>query len=1042
MPTFLAAVIAAAIPATTAIAFAGLTWAAVIANGALLIGGLVLSSSQRKKAKEQAREQANAAQVDRFATVVSSVMTRELVLGRVRKGGSVFFRGSTGEYKSTFLMGQALAGHLCDGIEQVYLGDQAVTLDGEGNVLDEPYNQMRKVPTSKPWPGFDLSVELDYDPVPGSVGVWIVAAPDSGNSDMPISFSLSGRTVTITEDPAVLINGPVVLYQRYETNSMVRVWWELGDPNAPADARAMELFPSLWTAAHRGIGVAKLWTEFKYNENAFPNGLPLVTVRMRGAHVYDPRTSLTVFSENPALHLRHVYQHASFGKASATAAEDARVIAAANACDTSTNYVVSGVTTTRALYTSAIVAPYGAAARDLFDDLAQAMGGLWAYAGGELYMRAGVFTASVRSFTGADFAVITRTGESERQNPISITPHRERARKVNTVDLRIWDAAQDYKMAPITPVSSPALVARDGGKALTDGEMVLPAVTFAPQAQHIAGILLRDGRDPMIVRLPFKLRAYAIEVFDTISLTRPRNGWVSKLFMVMAREWDASNGVVWLTLKETTAAIFTPDAAFLPQGYASNSALPKPWDIHPPVLSASRIYSGTNELVPQAGGGWLEVVRVTWDALLDQSIVRAGQIEIEWVRVGSSGGAIVSVEGAATEVRLIGPTGGTAILVRARSRNSVAVSDWSVQVSHPVLGKTQAPSDVMGVSAAQDRVFFNLVSDKDVVAGGGYEVRAVPGDVGQWALGTPLQQGLTSASPFFYPQPLYGIQTVMVAAVDSSGNAGVHGSSTVDFGTPDLLNIVDAYDFRAADWPGFIANGTISAGDIVADANPAVDFWAIGGEDFWVRDNAADFWGGDDYLPMTYQFTYVPPYSGGTLTLEREAVGSRITLQYRIDGGTLGDFWVGPAGDPLDFWGGTDDFWGGYEAWATWPEAVTTVAARGITWLLTVDGGPQQGGVQLGIASLSMLDAPQRFTAIAVAPGGTYCDPALGTPPREWITLETAQVTPKNEPGSTAVTGRVLSYDLALGPRIELLDATGTPTSGVAIVNIIGTSES
>ena len=69
--------------------------ATAVATAAMLAGGLAYSASQKRKAERLARAQYNAAQVDRLANVVTTVAPRELVLGRVRKGGPVFFRAST-----------------------------------------------------------------------------------------------------------------------------------------------------------------------------------------------------------------------------------------------------------------------------------------------------------------------------------------------------------------------------------------------------------------------------------------------------------------------------------------------------------------------------------------------------------------------------------------------------------------------------------------------------------------------------------------------------------------------------------------------------------------------------------------------------------------------------------------------------------------------------------------------------------------------------------------------------------------------------------
>jgi hypothetical protein len=109
--------------------------------------------------------------------------------------------------------------------------------------------------------------------------------------------------------------------------------------------------------------------------------------------------------------------------------------------------VVDGATQTRALFRAGSVIPYGTPAASALSDLTQAMAGMWAFAGGELFIRAGVYTAPVMTFGDADLAVVQRTNDQEQQESISISVHRERAQKFNVVNVRLWDAQQGYKEA-------------------------------------------------------------------------------------------------------------------------------------------------------------------------------------------------------------------------------------------------------------------------------------------------------------------------------------------------------------------------------------------------------------------------------------------------------------------------------------------------------------------------------------------------------------------------------------------------------------------
>jgi hypothetical protein len=728
-----------------AIGAAVMFYAAEIATVAILAGGLAYSQSQKSKAERAARAAFNAAQVDRLVNVSSSIASRELVMGRVRKGGAIFFKGSVGANNSKFVMCIALAAHEIDAVETIYLNDVPVTLDGSGYVQEEPYRIARLESAQESFAG--SSIVLAH--VPEAASVVVTRQTNTGSTEPGaqydseiIAHTLAGSTVTIGDSL-----GGIVSYQYTAATSKVKIRSYLGTSTQTADATLISLFPTLWTSAHRARGVAYLICEFDYDETAFPSGLPNVSAVIRGAKLYDPRTATTVWSENPALMVRHVLTHPQFGKrTSMTAAEDARITAAANACDASTVYTVDGVAqTARALYTAAIVLPFGGPARDALDDLAQAMGGQWAYSGGEFHLRAGGYTASVLTLTDADLAVVQRDQDgSENQSPVNITTHRARDQMFNVVTATIWDAAQDYKQTTLTPLKGAALITRDGVELVQDVQM--PAVGYAPQALHISGIMLRDARDPMAVALPFKLSAYRVELFDTISLTLARYGWTAKTFIVLGREW-AGDGSIILTLKETAAAIFTMDADFDPQGSAENTALPSPWNIDPPTITS--IAARPSVL---SDGSLISDVLVTWTALT-AAAERSGRVEVQWLVPGFEI-QTVSVAGDMTQAVLPGVPEGAVIIVRARVVTAVAVSNWCIHQYYevPQAGVVPANYDTFTVTLASDstRIFTFAYTSTPVPSDlAGAVIRFKKGAVGTelWAAMSPLHDGVLTNSP-------------------------------------------------------------------------------------------------------------------------------------------------------------------------------------------------------------------------------------------------------------------------------------------------------
>jgi hypothetical protein len=1029
MPALLAAAIVSIGAGAVTIATA-----TIIAQGVFLLGSFALSSYQARKEKQKARDKYNAQQVDRLVSVSNTISARELVMGRVRKGGTVFFRTSTGQYNTTAVVHIALAGHEIDAVEQIYFNDQAITLDADGYVTSAPYYRPTTPSAFATIPAGSTSVELAHTPVSGSValyraeyagtgeigseaGSYLVEGADAGG------FTVSGTTVTLN---TVNDRDIAVSYQYAVVGSWARVKVHLGTADQLAPVLSRALVPELVGENYRARGVAYLECIFFHNDSVYPNGVPNVTATVRGAKLYDPRTLTTAWSENPALQIRHVYQHANFGKATVSAEEDARFVAQANACDVSHGYVVNGVTETTQLFRANMVVPYGSPAWPVIEDLAQTMGGRVAWAGGELHLTAGVAGASVMALTDADLATIQRDGEQERQEPIHITAHQARADKFNTVNLRIWDAEQEYKQVALTPVQPAALVADDGGQVLAQ-EVTLPGVFYAPQAQHVAGIMLRDARDPLKVEAWFKLRAYPLELFDVVTLTLARFGWVAKEFMVLQREWDLERGAIKLSLKETAASIFTPDAAFLPQGYAANTGLPSPWTIDPP--GALTVSSGTEELLLQGDGTIVTRVRVTWPAIADGRITQDGFVEVQWASASSqTWQSVQPVDGSNTSVHILGIADGQGILVRARTRTPLAVSDWGGQKSHVVVGKSEPPADV-GTFAITGRSLSWTTAAADVDLAGA-EIRFNYGNNLAWGSATPLHSGVLAASPWMPPLMPPGLITLLIKNIDTSGNYSVSAAVIVaNLGDVLTDNIVETYDDAASGFAGTKTNCTVSGGDLVADDSGDL-FWGDSNANFWSGGAASLFWPTATYLALTYVLGHAvtAAEADARLTLDHTIEASSYTIEFRYD--TQGAFW-GVGTDA--FWGADGDpFWEPPTAWQVWPGELLDVGVGTIEFRITTQAGLEQGVVSALTLNFDVEDEFEELDDVAVGAAGVRL--AIT---KSYRSIKNIQLTLQDD-GGTAISAQWVDKDATLGPLVQCINSAGTLVAGVLDARIQG----
>jgi len=987
--------------------------AVVLANIVVLVGTMALSSYQKRKQERKARAAFDAAQVDRLANVPATVASRELVLGRVRKGGTVFFRTSVGPFKQKFVMCLAIAAHEIDAVERIYFNDQPVDIDGEGQVLTPPWGRYVRVTERLAVTGADNV--LPFTPVPGSWGGQRLKGGGSGDGfdviGNQIAPTVVGNVLTIPDYDPVEWRYEI-LYQHDVFQTTARVRWKLGAPGQAADDRLMSLLPGVWTPAHFARDVAYLICEFDYDETSYPSGLPNVTALVRGAKIYDPRNGTTVFTQNPALMVRHTLLHPQFGKrASMTAAEDARIVAAANACETPINYSGEVVQ----MYRAGMVVPFGAPARDVLDDLAQAMGGQWAYAAGEMFVRAGVYQAPVLALTDADLAVVQRSdGGGSTQNPITVSTHRARNDKINTVLARIWDEAANYVETPISPFRVGNLVTADGAELVQ--EVTMPAVFYAGQAYHIAGVMLRDSRDPLTVTLPFKLRAYPVQLFDSVTLTLARYGWAAKEFQVLGRTF-LPDGYVQLQLKETAAAIFQFGAPFVPQGLADNTGLPRPWDITPPVIIS--ISSGEGELIVQADGTVVNAVRVTWNPVTDASVL-AGTVEVQYEVLETGAVQSVTVPGDANQALIVGVPDNAVLAIRLRAKSALAVSNWSLQVLHTVVGKTEPPPDIEQLTISGSILSWTLPRRVPDLAG--FVFRFHYGNNLDWNSATPLHTGVLTESPYDLVTRPGGLVTIMGKAIDTTGNVSLATANIImNLGDPPIANIVEQWDFAALGWPfeaGEQSGWTLVSGNPTADALDS--FYGSDDQSFYGADT-------DPFYDLSAygQMVYVTPdvsvnsaLAGSIMTLAAQTQGIDLRIEYRLSG--PGTFY---GGDNDSFYADDDEpFYGPPGGWLPWPGQVVAENET-YQFRVTIGAGTDRGVLEGLVLTVDAPDLEEQLSDVAIDIAGTvipYTKP--------FASIKTVQATLQVN-GSDAV-GVVTLKPSPLAPVIFAIDATQQAVSG------------
>lgn len=780
--------------------------AATVAAYAVTIGASVaISDSQRRKAQRKARDAYNASLRDRIVNVRSAVAPRELVVGKVRKGGPVMFFGSTGVHKEKFSVVIAMAAHEIDGVEAVWLNDERQTLDASGFVVGGSYSKTLRHSESEVVPvlapGESTTITLPHDPVDSNV-----------LSLNHLGISTSGRVVTVTNVFDNYPRGGRVQYQWDEAQPKARIRWHKGAGVDALHGEISALFPAEWTAAHKLEGIAYALAEFDYDEEIYASGPPTVSFLLRGdPNVEDPRTGTIGYTENPALLVRHVAMHSLGARLPATAVSTPHCIAAANECDTSVTYTVGGIDEVRPLYTAGLVHVCGTRPADTISELIEAMAGAVGYTGGGIIMRAGTYTPPVFNIT-----------ERHMLSGLEIQPEPLRDETYNMVTGTFVDSANGWSEVDMPAVEAEEWIPADGEELPLEVEYA--GIFHVGQAQHVSAVKLRDSRQGLTVKGTFDLPVFPVELLDTVSITSARRGWAAKPFLVLHRAWNVS-GKIDLVLKETGSSIYAMDGSFSAVDAEPNTSMPSPLNIERPVLGT--IESGTDQLLLQADGTVLTRVLVPWTAASDQTVRMGGRVEVAYTRadeplpVGEWPSA--SAPGDASQIHLQGLQDGARYVIKARFINAIARGPWSLQAVHDVVGKTEPPPNVVSFDVRPQpdgtrQLSWSWGSTPPPADLRGYLIRyrqgagpftweeMLPFDT---ATGSSPQNptGFYTTSPIETNALLAGNYQFAIKTQDTSLNEAVTALIyDAELPDPRLGNSLLVVDYAALNWPGTLTD--------------------------------------------------------------------------------------------------------------------------------------------------------------------------------------------------------------------------------------------
>jgi len=354
----------------------------------------------------------------------------------------------------------------------------------------------------------------------------------------------------------------------------------------------------------------------------------------------------------------------------------------------------------------------------------------------------------------------------------------------------------------------------------------------------------------------------------------------------------------------------------------------------------------------------------------------------------------------------------------ARPYDGLGRLGTSLQVEYDVIGLSAPPSTVPWFQIDGNRLTWGQVPDADL---SGYVIRYHYGDNPSWGDAHRLHDGVVTEMPYV-PQSLpQGPLTLMIRALDTSGNQSIASAVIrTQFGDVLVANVVETYDFQALGFPGVVTGGAIAGGEIRSDSTSL--FFGDDNANFYSHYDSTVFYT-SDYAALTYVTTLFGPSilaTGSKLTLELDFDGSQRFIEYRVVGA-----------DPM--YGGLDTeafyraddtlFYSNDGEFVPWPGQVTAQPAL-YQFRFQAGLGDVQGRIGTCRLVIDVPDVVERFNDVEVPVGGMRLPIT-----KNWNQIMNIQLTLQSDGGS-AVQAKWIDKDAVLGPLIICTDSAGASVAG------------
>jgi len=593
--TLFASLVATGIGTATTLGFSALTSTFVASNLAMAALGL-LTNIGLGLALSALTPKPSIGTTGYNVTQSGTALNHQIVYGRSRTGGVRLFDTTTGDENVSLHRVLGFTAHEIDAFEDVYIGGRKVTKWRE--------------------------VKSNTSDITDITGVNNPVDDEKGYCPQEVAeIDADGNIVSGTES-GIYNAGDKIVFRFYDGRSS-------GNASAQLATDVLE-----WTADHQLLGIAYMYVKFKFDRNAFPNGVPEITTTIRGKKVYDPRDTNTVWTDNPSLIIRDYLLDDEYGIGEVSArVDDTSFTTAANICDELALDGVNKRYTFNGNFTTGL-APY-----DFLSQAITTMAGLVWYSQGEWRVKAAKYVAPTVSFDEDDLrsGISLNTRQSRRDNFNKVTgTFRGEESNWQVTDYpevrNVTDATDIVSGSPYTITSlsdgvgastdftaigaasntvgltfvatgagtgtgtADAFLGADNGQE-SSIDFNLPFTDNSVEARRLARIFLERNRQQLTFSASFGVKAFKVQVGDIIKFDYyERFGWVDKEFEVtnwtfgIVGEYDIQ---VSMVLREISEPVFDEidDGVIYER---DNTNLLSPFDVPDVTVVASTTVSVIN----------------------------------------------------------------------------------------------------------------------------------------------------------------------------------------------------------------------------------------------------------------------------------------------------------------------------------------------------------------------------------------------------------------------------------------------------------------